>query len=125
MQSAAERTHPPRILVAEDDFLVALDVEALLLAEGWVVDGPFPSVVAALDHLARAPTPHLALLDVNLSGERATPIAAALIAGGIPFVLISGYSRSQLPEAEFAAAPIVPKPFTGPRLIRAIRALLH
>ena len=66
-----------RILVVEDEFRLAMELEALLERHGCLVLGPVPTVDRALAMLDGEP-PELVLLDVNLKGERATPVAAAL-----------------------------------------------
>lgn len=114
---------PRRILVAEDDFLVAMDLEDLLTSEGWCVVGPVATVKAALASIEKAP-PEAALLDVDLAGERAAPIAAALKALGVPFALVSGYTEAQLTEAEFAGAARVGKPCSAAELVSVIRRML-
>ena len=114
---------PRRVLVAEDDFLVAMDLEDLLSSEGWCVVGPVATVKAALDSIEKAP-PDAAVLDVDLAGERAAPIAAALKALGVPFALVSGYTEAQLTEAEFAGAARVGKPCSAAELVSVIRRML-
>ncbi|MGH6895389.1 MAG: response regulator [Geminicoccaceae bacterium] len=112
-----------RILVVEDEFLLAMELEALLERRGCTVLGPVPSVGQALAMLDGEP-PDVALLDVNLKGERATPVAAALIGRGVPFVLITGYSRLQLTEPELRHAPRIDKPVTCRDLRRAVAQAL-
>jgi CheY-like chemotaxis protein len=101
-----------RVLVVEDEFLLAMELETLLEQRGCTVLGPVPSVGQALAMLDRG-QPEAALLDVNLKGERATPVAAALQDRGVPFVLITGYSESQLSEPELRQAPRLDKPVNG------------
>ena len=101
-----------RVLVVEDEFLLAMELETLLEQRGCTVLGPVPSVGQALAMLDRG-QPEAALLDVNLKGERATPLAAALQDRGVPFVLITGYSESQLSEPELRQAPRLDKPVNG------------
>ena len=98
-----------RILVVEDDPLIAMEIVDLLAAGGAEPVGPAPTVRAALAALAEG-RPEVAVLDLNLRGERSTPVAAALRGVGVPFVLASGYARSQIEEPELAEAPLVPKP---------------
>jgi DNA-binding LytR/AlgR family response regulator len=114
-----------RILIVEDEFLLAMELEALLQRRGCTVLGPVSSVAQALSMLD-GEQPDIALLDVNLKGERATPVAAALLARGVPFVLITGYSGPQLSEPELSAAPRIDKPVNCRVLKRAVtRALSH
>ena len=98
-----------RILVVEDDPLIAMEIVDVLAAAGAELAGPAPTVRAALAALAEG-RPEVAVLDLNLRGECSTPVAAALREAGVPFVLASGYARSQIEEPELAEAPLVPKP---------------
>ena len=65
------------VLVVEDEFLLAMELEALLEQRGCRVLGPVATIDQALAVLARH-RPAVAVLDVNLRGKRATPVAAAL-----------------------------------------------
>jgi two-component SAPR family response regulator len=112
-----------RILIVEDEFLLAMELELLLLQRGCMVLGPVSSVGQALAVLD-GEEPEIALLDVNLKGERATPIAVALQARGVPFVLITGYSAVQLSEPELQSAPRIDKPVSCRALKRAVTAAL-
>jgi two-component SAPR family response regulator len=113
-----------RVLVVEDEFLLAMELESLLARRGCTVLGPVPTVNQALAMLDRE-RPEMVLLDVNLKGERATPVAAALIDRGVPFVLITGYSRLQLSEPELRAAPRIDKPVNCRELNRAVAQALN
>ena len=108
-----------RILIVEDEFLLAMELEMLLQRHGCLVVGPVSSVGRALALLETEP-PDVAVLDVNLKGERATPIAAALQAREVPFVLLTGYSGPQLSEPELRVAPRVDKPVSCRALCRAM-----
>jgi two-component SAPR family response regulator len=112
-----------RVLVVEDEFLLAMELEVLLQQRGCMVLGPVSSVGQALAMLNGEP-PDVALLDVNLKGERATPVAGALHARGVPFVLITGYSGPQLSEPELHEAPRVDKPVNCRALKRAVTTAL-
>ena len=98
-----------RVLVVEDEFLVALELEEMVERLGFCVIGPAPTVAKARSLLERE-RPDVALLDVNLGGERSTPIAEFLRQQGIPFVLTTGYGRSQLSEPALVDAPRLSKP---------------
>jgi two-component SAPR family response regulator len=113
-----------RVLVVEDEFLLAMELEALLERNGCEVLGPASTVEWALALIVHD-RPDLALLDVNLKGLRATPVAAALRERGVPFVLITGYSRLQLTEPELHAAPRIDKPLTCGDLKRAMAQALE
>jgi DNA-binding LytR/AlgR family response regulator len=112
-----------RILIVEDEFLLAMELETLLQQRGCMVLGPVSSVGQALTVLD-GEQPDVALLDVNLKGERATPVAAALHARGVPFILITGYSVLQLSEPELRAAPRIDKPVNCRALKRAVASAL-
>ena len=107
------------VLVVEDEFLIALDLEQLLRRHGWRVLGPAATVAAALRLLA-GETPDVALLDVNLGGELVTPVAAELRARGVPFVLASAYDGHELGVVVLAKAPSVGKPPDERRLLAAL-----
>jgi DNA-binding response OmpR family regulator len=107
-----------RILVVEDDFLIALDIVGALEQAGITVVGPASTAADALQAIAREPL-HGALLDIHLGGEPVAPIADALKARGVPFAFVSGYGREQLPPNHRDAA-MVRKPFTAKDLIAAI-----
>ena len=108
-----------RVLVVEDEILVAMELEALLRQEGWDVLGPVGRVDAALA-LIDQQHPDAALLDLNLHGETTLPIAAALKARGVPFVILSGYNRSQIDAPELRDAPRMSKPIMHHSLIRLL-----
>jgi CheY-like chemotaxis protein len=108
-----------RILVVEDEALVAMLVEDALLDAGATVIGPAATVAEALVLLKAGP-PSAAVLDLNLAGEASTPIADALTALGVPFVVATGYGAEGLPEGH-AAVPVLAKPYDPDELT----AMLH
>ena len=112
-----------RVLVVEDDPLIAMELADLLATGGVEPLGPVPTIQAALATLAAA-RPDAVVLDLNLRGERSTPVARALLAAGVPFVLTTGYARSQLDEPELSAAPLVPKPVDHRLLLDRLARLL-
>jgi DNA-binding response OmpR family regulator len=107
-----------RILVVEDEFLIALDIAAVLERAGLTVIGPASNVGDALEAIAREAVEG-ALLDAQLGGEPASSIADALITRGIPFAFVSGHGREHLPAA-YRNVPLVKKPFTGKELLAAV-----
>jgi CheY-like chemotaxis protein len=107
-----------RILVVEDEFLIALDIATVLEQAGLIVVGPVGTVTQALEALQREEV-HGALLDASLPDEPVTGIADALKVKTIPFVFVTGHSREQLPPA-YRDAPVVKKPFTGEDLLAAV-----
>jgi CheY-like chemotaxis protein len=107
-----------RVLVVEDEYLVAMDMSAYLEAAGAHVVGPASNVNAALEVLKRAELDG-AILDVNLRGEMAYPVADALAARGIPFVFTTGYGARGVP-ARFAGVKRCEKPTTPEAISRAL-----
>jgi len=98
-----------RILIVEDDPLIAMLEEDLMLQLGCEIIGPAVTVADALA-LARASDLQGALLDVNLQGEPVFPVADLLVEANIPFVFVTGYGRLGLPEP-YAERPTIKKPF--------------
>jgi two-component SAPR family response regulator len=108
------------VLVVEDEFLLAMELEALLEQRGWRVLGPVATIDRALAMLDQH-RPAVAVLDVNLKGRRATPVAAALRDRGVPFVLVTGYSDGQLNEPELRGQPRLEKPLDRQKLLRTLK----
>jgi PAS domain S-box-containing protein len=108
-----------RVLVVEDEPLIAMEIVAILSDAGFTVVGPAGSVAQALAVIERSGC-EAAVLDINLGKETAEPIARVLSARATPFVTISGYSREQQPAA-FRNAPLVSKPVRPERLVAEIR----
>ena len=86
-----------RVLVVEDEYLVALEVVNTLIDAGCIVVGPFASVGDALA-AAKVENVDLALLDVNVAGEMVFPVAYFLEQAGTPFLFATGYGQSFLPR---------------------------
>lgn len=99
-----------RILVVEDDMMIALHVEEALQSLGCVVIGPVARLDVALG-LASDTQLDAAILDVTIRGGRVFPVAERLTSRGIPFAFASGYGDWALPEA-FRNQPRLTKPFS-------------
>jgi len=84
-----------RILIVEDEYLIADDVARYLRRRGAVILGPVPSIEQAERHAGYADA---AILDVKLNGKLVFPFADELLRRGIPFVFFSGYSPEAIPE---------------------------
>ncbi len=108
-----------RILIVEDEFFVADSLAMYLTSLGAVVVGPAASVHAALDLLDKGEQLDGAVLDVNLQGKQAYPVADALAARNVPFVLVTGYAPDSIPEP-YNAAPQCSKPFRAAELVRLL-----
>ena len=110
------------VLVVEDEFLIALDLCQTLETEGCRVLGPAPTVGDALRLLEAGPRPDAVVLDINLGGARAVPVAEALAARGIPFLAATAYH--DLPEPVFADVPMLSKPYAMTQVRAALLRLL-
>ncbi len=110
-----------RILVVEDEALVAMLVEDALLEAGAQVIGPVATVAQALALLERE-TPDAAVLDLNLAGENSTPVADALVKRGLPFVVATGYGAEGLPP-NHARVPVLAKPYDPVDLTATLASL--
>lgn len=109
-----------RILIAEDEFLVGLQLEEDLRSAGCSIVGPFSTLEAAT-RASRREQFDLAVLDINLNGNRVYPLADELSARGIPVILLSGYLPTDLP-VRFRKWPQLAKPHEPAALIKEIRA---
>lgn len=111
------------VLIVEDEFLLAWDLQIVLEKHGWKVLGPVASVRDALALLARE-LPSVALLDVNLNNETVTPVARFLQEHGVPFALASAYAKPEQYGGEIlAGAPNVGKPTDDRRLLTTLQRL--
>lgn len=99
-----------RLLLVEDEFVLALGLADLLGDLGAIVVGPVATVEDALALVERVPEIDGAVLDVNLGHEVAYPVADALNARGIPFLFATANARAHLPE-RFEHATVCQKPF--------------
>lgn len=111
-----------RVLVVEDESLVAMLLETMLEDMGCVPVGPAATIDEALK-LVDQETFDAALLDVNVAGQQVFPVARALEARGIPLVFSTGYGEGGLPEA-WRGRPTVQKPFTEAIIRDALMAAL-
>ena len=111
-----------RVLLVEDDGLVAMLVEDMLDELGFACAGNPGSVAEGLAAVAAGGF-DAAILDINLGGERVFPVSDALIAAGLPFVFSSGYGAADIPEA-YRRWPIAAKPFRLDDLETALTAAL-
>ena len=98
-----------RVLIVEDESLVAMLLETILEDMGCVPVGPAATVDEGL-RMASEPV-DAALLDVNVAGKQVFPIAEALKTRGVPFVFSTGYGESGLPD-DWRGHSTLQKPFT-------------
>src|SRR5205085_11168424 len=100
---------PLRILIVEDEMLVAMNIEDMLLDLGHEVAGLASRLAPALQLAAEAEF-DAAMLDVNLAGERSFPVAELLEGRGIPYLFATGYGIAGI-EERYRHAPVLQKPF--------------
>lgn len=110
-----------RILVIEDEPLVAMELALTLGEAGVVVLGPASTANDALAVIGSEPLDG-ALLDGNLQGKLVDAVAEALSTRSVPFLFVSGYGRDHLPAA-FASIPIISKPFVTSTLLASLSGL--
>ena len=120
-QAAQAPARGKRVLVVDDEPLVAMDVVDCLKEAGSVVVGPAATVESARALIENADF-DVALLDANLGGLRVDDLAAALTQRNIPFAFLTGYGRSGLPAA-FRNAPMIGKPFTAKQVLAVVAEL--
>lgn len=121
-QSENERKPGRRILVVEDELMVAMGLEMVLADAGYVVVGPIGRFEQALEAAADGEV-DFALLDVNVRGEEVYPVADILSKRGIPYAFLTGYGRESLPKSQNAAR-VLSKPFNATQLLAAVDAML-
>ena len=123
LRSAADWLNGLRVLVVEDETIISFLIEDMLAELGcenvWHVGGLKPALA-----LLQERVPDLAILDVNLAGELAYPIAQWLADADIPFLFATGYGREGIPS-EWTDRPVIQKPFNLETLARAVRAALR
>lgn len=100
-----------KVLIVEDEGFVALLIEDMLQDLGCEIIASVARLKEACD-IAETAQIDLAVLDVNLGGERSFPVAHILHERGVPFMFSTGYGTSGLP-AEFSGRPVLGKPFTA------------
>lgn len=109
-----------RILLVEDDYFIANELQEELKKLGAAILGPVATVAEALEVLAAHQDADGAILDVNLGGEMVFPVVDALRRRNVPVVLATGYDESMIPE-RYADLPRFEKPARTDRIVRALR----
>lgn len=111
-----------RILIVEDEMLVAMLLADILTDLGHEPLGPRMRLKAALE-AARHEAFDLAILDINLAGEKSFPVAECLTARGIPFLFASGYGEAGLAGWPHDA-PVIQKPYDEAQIAGGIDRIL-
>jgi PAS domain S-box-containing protein len=108
-----------RIMIVEDEALVAMALGELLGEMGFSVIGPFSRIAEATIALRNGPI-DAAVLDVNLGGELVYPLADILTADRVPFIFVTGYSNEEI-EHRYSNVPVLQKPIERDLLMSILR----
>jgi CheY-like chemotaxis protein len=111
-----------RVLIVEDNFVVADSLRFMISGYGGEVAAIAPSLDKAFAALAAAPL-DVAVLDINLAGTNVAPFAEHLRVIGIPFVFLTGYGDADLLPEALRTAPRFDKPVNAEHLVRTLSAL--
>jgi CheY-like chemotaxis protein len=111
-----------RILVIEDEMLVAMLLKEIFADLGCTVVGSAAQVEQALALIEAAGTLDAAVLDINLNGQKSYPVADALIARRVPFLFATGYGRDSVMNG-YRSFPLLQKPFRLSEMADALAKL--
>ncbi len=123
MDAPADSLRGLRVLVVEDETLVAMLIEEYLLEMGCEIALSASRVAKALNALQTCPV-DAAVLDVNVAGESIAQLVETLHQRDIPFIFASGYGPRGI-DPRWSRAPVLQKPFTGSDLRTALLASLQ
>lgn len=113
-----------RVLVVEDERLIAMELCKVLASLGWDVAGPAASIEDAVELLREAPFPDVAVLDVNLNGKAVYPVAERLRILDVPFIFCTGYDELDQSE-RYRDDPVIRKPVNFTLLDGELRRVRH
>ncbi|MGN6551872.1 MAG: response regulator [Pararhizobium sp.] len=116
------RLHGLHVLILEDEFFIADDLDRAVTRSGADVVGPFSDCKKALKHIEHGPI-DVAVLDINLAGQQAFEVADALAQRAVPFLFATGYDRSIIPQRHLGV-PRWQKPFDSEALAAALLSLV-
>jgi CheY-like chemotaxis protein len=112
-----------RILVIEDEFVIAAEIASALEDAGFSDVEQVHSEVEALDRITTEQWDGV-VADANLNGRSIERVAAALRERSVPFIIVTGYARNTLP-ASIGNAPVIEKPLNSPNLIDVLSRVLQ
>ena len=111
------------VLVVEDEYFLADDLSRALADCGAIVDGPHATVDEALDAIGKSSRLDLAVIDLNLRGMPAFPVADALRVRGVPVALVTGFDERVIPDA-YRDVPRFDKPVDPWKLVHALGKII-
>ena len=114
--------HQARILIVDDEPVIAMELEYMLVEAGFIIAGVTGNLQRALS-LVESGICDAAVLDANLDGLSAAPIAVALASHGLPFLVLSGYAPDQQHEA-LRAGRCLQKPTDPVHVIKVLNQIL-
>lgn len=120
VESAEGENFKKRVLLVEDNPLIALALESTLKELGFDVIASVAEVSSALQVIGREPV-ECAILDVNLGSQRVDAVADALAARNCPFIFMTGYAVSDVP-ARHSGHAVLQKPFRFDQLLATLHA---
>jgi DNA-binding response OmpR family regulator len=123
LQQMHVKQHTPRILIVEDEPLIALILEEVLIDAGFAIAGVAGKLDKALA-LVESDACDAAVVDANLVGVSASPVAIALAARGLPYIVMSGYSPDQM-RGEYPRAIFLSKPCRPELLLETLNSILR
>lgn len=113
-----------RILIVEDEVLIAWDEAQTLTSAGYAVVGPAHDLATALQY-ARNESPCAAVLDINLGSEMVWPVAETLSSRGVPFAFVTADAEHPELNERYAATPQLSKPVSEKELVATVDSLLQ
>ena len=120
---SAETLKGLKVFVVEDESLVAMQLEDMLEDAGCELVGLAMRVKRALEMLDEDPAVDVAILDVNIGGDKVYPVAERLRAGGIPMIFATGYGRAGVDD-EWQGCEILQKPYTWAEVEKTVLAAI-
>ena len=115
MNKRARKMTGSRVLLVEDEYFIVEDMIDAFVAHGAEIIGPAANVRDALALVSENERIDAAVIDINLCGEMAFPVADALLARGVPFVFATGYDKVVVPD-RYANVKHCEKPISADQL---------
>ncbi|MBB4642237.1 HWE histidine kinase domain-containing protein [Rhizorhapis suberifaciens] len=118
-----DRRKPGKLLIVEDEMLIAMQLTESLEEAGWSIMGPAATIEEANQLLSTSPIPDAAILDVNLDGNTVYPLADTLQRLGVPILFCTGYENLDAAQ-QFEDCERIRKPADAAQLIGAVRVAI-